>query len=140
MNPQTKHAPRGGGRRRRQPPLREFERRFLSEKYRGGGGVLEIAMIWKGEVTSIRQFDKGEPITIGSGGAETLKKTKQTTYMLEHEAFGERFELFTPVGDAKSPKWTLNVNGKMDGFVLVDPPVNGSPSTRLPPPRPAPGS
>ena len=114
---------------RRKSSTREFERRFLSEKYRGGAGTLEVAMIWENRILSVDQFDKDTPVTIGEGesavGEGVLLKRGDLTYLIEHSALGKRHELFTPQSDGQNLRWTLNVTREMEVTILVDPAVDG---------------
>ena len=132
MSSMSSAAPQQSGqrrRRRRRSSLREFERRFLSEKYRGGAGTLEIAMIWRDRVTSVEQYDKAEPISIGRGGknTEASKKLKDedVTYLVENDSIGDSFELFSAQASGQKVNWTLNLSAMMEGFILVDQPVKG---------------
>ncbi|MFA5625413.1 MAG: AgmX/PglI C-terminal domain-containing protein [Bradymonadales bacterium] len=91
-----------------------FERRFLSERYRGGNAVLEIAYVWRGDVMSIRQFKAKPGSSITVGGKEKVN----ATYPIEDAKFG----VLRPIlicNDAN--QWELVFSDWMNGFILDKP-------------------
>jgi uncharacterized membrane protein YgcG len=100
-------------RKRRKKKPNEFERRFLSERYSGGAGVLEVAVVWRGKVIAQDAFEKSQTITVGNAA--------NVNYRVEHTDLGESFQLLTPVGNT----WELNFTHGMEGFAVVHPEHNG---------------
>ena len=102
-----------GRRKKRKKKADELERRFLSERYAGGAGMLEIAVVWKGKVITQDQYEKSQAIVVGSGPS--------AKYRVEDKEVGDAFELLSPTGNT----WELNITENMGGFVVVYPEHNG---------------
>lgn len=84
-----------------------FERRFLSERFRGGPGMLEIASLWRNNVIGVDSHREAKAaLTIGAHGA---------TYLVESAALEETVALLEPLAGA----WRLHVHPGMEGFVVA---------------------
>jgi len=94
-------------------PRDSFERRFLSECYRGGVSTLEIAMMWKDNLFHVDQYEKAGHISIGASA--------EATYAVEAACIGD----LRPFVTGEDSQWTLTFNEGMDGFLLVDPRTTG---------------
>ncbi len=101
-------APRTQARRKRDG----FERRFLSEKYKGGRGALEIAMLWRDNVVAIDQHTKTNVVNIGA--------STEAHYAVESVAVG----VMRPLARRSGDQWVLIFTEEMEGFLLVDPNKN----------------
>jgi len=99
--------------RQQAKPKDNFERRFLSESYKGGAGALEVALLWRGNLFHIDQYKKAANITIGSSA--------DATYAVEAAAVGP----IRPFALHAGGEWTLYFTDEMDGFILVDPKKTG---------------
>lgn len=91
-----------------------FERRFLSERYKGGSGILEVAYVWRGDVISVRQFKEKSGASITVGGKEKVK----ATYPIEDAKFG----VLRPILICNQQnEWELVFTDWMKGFILDKP-------------------
>lgn len=92
-----------------------FERRFLSEKSPDGVGSLEVAMIWRDEVQSVRTY-KNKPGNRVRIGSRNVGKD-HVDFGIEDPRLGGETVLL--VYDKN--QWFLHVAENFTGFVVVDP-------------------
>ena len=90
--------------------LARFERRFLSARGSSANGILEVAVLWRDNVLSIRQFNAN------SGFAITVGTDAGCTYKVETGVNGGR--ALTLVRCIAGGKWELIFNNAYEGFVL----------------------
>lgn len=102
----------GSASARRRKKRDDFERRFLSERYKGGAGALEIALLWKGNLFHIDQYKKAVELTIGS--------SSDASYAVESSSLGPS----QPLASFDGSQTTIYFSDDMDGFILVDPARN----------------
>lgn len=97
--------------RKRRPA--SFERQFLSEKCPEGNGVLEVAVLWRGNVMSVNSFTSiNDVVTIGQG-----RREQKTNIGVEDERVGGRKTLIS----SYDGRWYLHFERDYDGFLIVDP-------------------
>ena len=96
-----------------------FERRFLSEKCPNGNGIIEVALVWKGNVLSLRQF-KTKPKAKVTAGARTAGKGRVDFGIMDQRLGGAKTIL-----SCNGSKWMVCIDANFDGFVVVDPKLFG---------------
>jgi len=92
-----------------------YERRFLSEKCPGGNGTLEVALIWKENVLSLKQFKNksGATVTVGS---RTSGRDQVDFGIMDPRLGGSKAVLAY-----NGSNWMVSISPDYDGFVVVDP-------------------
>lgn len=106
----TTHEPQQNIIIKKRKKLARFERRFLSARGTTGNSVLEVAVMWRDNVQSIKQYkpQNGFEISVGS--------EKDNTYPMETGlAEGKHLVLVRYNGN----KWELVFNNAYDGFLLI---------------------
>ncbi len=86
-----------------------FERRFLSARGGGGANILEVAMVWRDNVLSIKQYkaESGKTVTIGIDNT--------SDYLVDTHTSTPKLTLAQCIGG----KWEIVFNNAFDGFILV---------------------
>ena len=92
-----------------------FERRFLSEKSPDGNGSLEVAMLWRDEVQSVRTY-KSKPGNRVRIGSRNVGKDR-VDFGIEDPRLGGETVLL--VYDKN--QWFLHIPENYTGFLVVDP-------------------
>lgn len=92
-----------------------FERRFLSEKSPDGVGNLEVAMIWRDEVQSVRTY-KNKPGNRVRIGSRNVGKDRVDFGIEDPRLGGETLLLVY-----EKNQWFLHVSENFTGFLVVDP-------------------
>ena len=91
-----------------------FERQFLSEKCPEGNGVVEVAVLWRGNVISMNSFTSiNDVVTIGRGNGSKNK----VNIGVEDDRVGSRKTLLS----SYEGRWYLHFERSYEGFLIVDP-------------------